>query len=58
MSTQQEVIDEIKAEVRRLADWKHMMSYNDSYFGEPGGLVKQATYQLERLADKLDGGQK
>jgi len=33
----------------KLVYWLHCMSYNDSYFGEPAGLVKQVTGELNRL---------
>lgn len=32
-----------------ITKWLHCMSYNDSYFGEPPGLVKQVTAELNRL---------
>lgn len=34
---------------KKLTQWMHCMSYNDSYFGEPAGLVKRATAELNRL---------
>jgi len=34
---------------KKLTQWLHCMSYNDSYFGEPAGLVKQVTASLNRL---------
>lgn len=34
---------------RKLTQWLHCMSHNDSYFGEPAGLVKQVTGELNRL---------
>jgi hypothetical protein len=34
---------------RKLTKWLHCMSHNDSYFGEPAGLVKQVTHELYRL---------
>ena len=34
---------------KKLTHWLHCMSYNDSYFGEPAGLVKQVTAELNRL---------
>lgn len=34
---------------KKLTQWLHCMSYNDSYFGEPAGLVKQVTHELYRL---------
>jgi len=34
---------------KKLTDWLYCMSYNDSYFGEPAGLVKQVTSELNRL---------
>lgn len=34
---------------KKLTAWRHCMSYNDSYFGEPPGLLKQVVAELERL---------
>lgn len=34
---------------KKLTSWRHCMSYNDSYFGEPPGLLKQVVAELERL---------
>lgn len=34
---------------KKLTQWRHCMSYNDSYFGEPAGLLKQVVAELERL---------
>lgn len=34
---------------RKLVQWRHCMSYNDSYFGESAGLLKHITTELERL---------
>jgi hypothetical protein len=34
---------------RKLVEWRHCMSYNDSYFGEPAGLLKQIAAEFERL---------
>lgn len=34
---------------QKLTKWLLCMSYNDSYFGEPKGLVKQVTSELDRL---------
>lgn len=45
----QVVVEELRKEIEKLTLYKHCMSYNDSYFGEPAGLVKQVSYQLERL---------
>lgn len=46
------VADALVSEIEKLSRWKHCMSYNDSYFGEPAGLVKRAVYQLDRLLDR------
>lgn len=54
MATKQEIIEEIQQEIQKIGEWKHCMSYNDSYFGEPDGLVKRVAYQLERLSDALN----
>lgn len=35
---------------QQLTQWMHCMSYNDSYFGEPAGLVKQVTHSFNRLS--------
>lgn len=37
---------------QKLTRWLHCMSYNDSYFGEPAGLVKQVAGELYRLIGK------
>lgn len=34
---------------KKLTQWRNCMSYNDSYFGEPPGLLKQVVGELERL---------
>lgn len=39
----------LEQRVAELTKWKHSMSYNDSYFGEPAGLLKQVTAELDRL---------
>jgi hypothetical protein len=43
------VSEEFIREVKKLTQWRFCMSYNDSYFGEPQGLVKRITAQLDRL---------
>jgi hypothetical protein len=55
MTYDDQLLEEMIVEIRKLAQWSLCMSYNDSYFGEPAGLVKQAVKQLERLADKAEG---
>jgi hypothetical protein len=45
----QAVPQELANEIAKLTAWKHCMSYNDSYFGEPAGDLKRITYQLDRL---------
>lgn len=42
-------IESWQRHAQRLTRWLHCMSYNDSYFGEPAGLVKQVTAELNRL---------
>lgn len=42
----------IFSEIGKLSHWKHCMSYNTSYFGEPAGLLKQTVYELDRLIGK------
>lgn len=37
----------------KLVEWLYCMSYNDSYFGEPAGLVKRATAELNRLLPSM-----
>jgi hypothetical protein len=44
--------DELETEIRKLTRWKRCMSYNDSYFGEPAGLVKSVAHQLDRILDR------
>lgn len=31
----------------KVVKWKHAMSYNDSYFGEPAGDLKRIVYEIE-----------
>ena len=45
--------EHIRRLVGKLAQWQHCMSYNDSYFGEPAGLVKQVTAELVHAADPI-----
>jgi hypothetical protein len=39
----------LRHEIQKLTHWKHCMSYSDSYFGEPAGLMKRVAYALDRL---------
>lgn len=39
---------------RQLVQWRHCMSYNDSYFGEPAGLLKHIAAEFERLLPPND----
>ena len=39
--------------VGKLAQWQLRMSYNDSYFGEPAGMVKQVVAELARAVDPI-----
>ena len=32
----------------KLVKWKHLMSYNDSYFGEHAGDLKRVVYEIDR----------
>lgn len=41
----------IKAQVKLLDELRHCMSYNDSYFGEPPGLLKGVIRQLAHTVD-------
>lgn len=34
---------------KRLVQWLHCMSYNDSYFGEPAGYLKQCVNEMKHL---------
>ena len=36
------------AQCEKVVRWKHLMSYNDSYFGEPAGDLKRVVYEIER----------
>lgn len=38
----------LKKLVGQLSPWLHCMSYNDSYFGEPKGLLKQTVRQMTK----------
>lgn len=39
----------VAKELAKLFSWKHLMSYNESYFGEPEGELKATVYAIERL---------
>ncbi len=32
----------------KLVKWKHLMSYNDSFFGEHAGDLKRVVYEIDR----------
>lgn len=40
--------NELLAQLTKLCSWKHLMSYNEAYFGEPEGELKAAVYAIER----------
>lgn len=40
------VVDEDR--LRHLCSWRFCMSYNDSYFGEPEGLLKAIVADMDR----------
>lgn len=40
-------IDRIRALHAKLEQWRTCMSYNDSYFGEPAGLVKSVVREMD-----------
>ena len=44
----------IKNLIEELNGWIHCMSYNDSYFGEPTGFLKQTVRQLAKAVDAED----
>jgi hypothetical protein len=39
---------ELTMQCEKVVKWKHAMSYNDSYFGEPAGDLKRIVYEIER----------
>lgn len=43
----------IRELVGKLAQWQYCMSYNDSYFGEPAGLLKQVVAELAKEVDPI-----
>lgn len=52
---QQDVIESLRQQLasltvqcEKVVKWKHLMSYNDSYFGEPAGDLKRVVYEIER----------
>ncbi len=42
-------VADLRTEIEKLTRYKHCMSYNDSYFTEPAGMLKQVVFQLDRL---------
>lgn len=49
-----EQIEYLKKLVASLAEWQLCMSYNDSYFGEPAGLVKRTSRELTKLIESFE----
>lgn len=49
-----EQIEYLKKLVASLAEWQLCMSYNDSYFGEPAGLVKRTSRELTKLIESAE----
>lgn len=47
------VPDNVRRLVGEIAQWRLCMSHNDSYFGEPSGLVKRVVSELERAVDPI-----
>lgn len=43
------VLKGVAREAAKLTPWRNVLSYNDSYFGEPAGLLKQVVAQFDRL---------
>jgi hypothetical protein len=43
----------LEGELRKLCSWKHLMSYNEAYFGEPEGELKSVVYAIERHLPSL-----
>jgi len=43
--------DRVRQLVKELDQWSPCMSYNDSYFGEPPGMLKQTIRQLVKELD-------
>lgn len=47
--TLQEQYDQLVALANKFIQFRHCMSYNECYFGEHEGLVKETTEQMDRL---------
>lgn len=41
-------LDALTMQCEKLVKWKHLMSYNDSYFGEHAGDLKRVVYEIDR----------
>lgn len=39
---------ELLEDVKQIVKYRHCMSYNDSYFGEPEGFLKQVVADIDR----------
>ena len=51
MKTLQEQYDQLVVYVKDLTKYRHMVSYNDSYFGEPEGELKSIIADMERTIE-------
>lgn len=49
-----EKLERLKELVGKLAQYRHCMSYDASYFTELPGMLKRTTRELEKLMDTLD----
>jgi hypothetical protein len=45
--------EELRRLVGKLDQWWLCMSWNESYFGEPAGLVKSTVAELARIVDPI-----
>ena len=42
-------LENLTIQCQKVVKWKYLMSYNDSYFGEPNGDLKRAIYGIDRV---------
>lgn len=47
------VSDHVRRLVGKLHQWQLCMSYNESYFGEPAGLVKSTVEELAHAVNPI-----
>lgn len=56
IETVRQQLASLTAQCKKIVKLKHLMSYNDSYFGEPAGDLKRIVYEIERSMPEKEQG--